>query len=203
MKQQPYGHQPKVPRDPDSWDDTSPWLTRRVSSCPSQHSMGKDRPARSHTANTITQYTIPLLPTWRIMRQTVDNDAGNILEEDAEPSRAELLTAIQGFWTMLEHKIETVSIDVNFADMRMVTQKVMTTQGNIAELQGKVAVLTRQMAQMTTVTEELEPRADDIEGCSCHSSIHVLGFPKLMEGFSAEKFLEDWVQTKLKPQGLF
>ncbi|KAJ1149081.1 hypothetical protein NDU88_001899 [Pleurodeles waltl] len=54
-----------------------------------------------------------------------------------EPSRAELLAAIQGSRVALEGKIEMVVVEVNLlrADLRKVSDKVKVAEGSIVELQ--------------------------------------------------------------------
>ncbi|KAJ1098195.1 hypothetical protein NDU88_003311 [Pleurodeles waltl] len=49
----------------------------------------------------------------------------------------------------------------------------------------------RQMAQVFTVSSELECRVEDVEG-------HVLGFPERVEGTSAEKVLDNWLRRELR-----
>ncbi|KAJ1135865.1 hypothetical protein NDU88_002294 [Pleurodeles waltl] len=57
-----------------------------------------------------------------------------------EPSRAELLAAIQCSRVALEGKIETVAVEVNLlrADFRNVSDKVKVVEGSIVELQTEV-----------------------------------------------------------------
>lgn len=83
--------------------------------------MGKDKLARASNPNTITQYTTQRLPTQRITRQTGLEGDGEAVNE---PSRAELLEAIQRSRTALEKQIETVSIYVNLlrVDLRKVAE---------------------------------------------------------------------------------
>ncbi|KAJ1187800.1 hypothetical protein NDU88_004570 [Pleurodeles waltl] len=121
--------------------------------------MGKDKTARTHAFNTITQYTIPRHPTQRIPCQSGAMEAGDPLEESSEPSRSELLAAIQGFRSALEP--QTQCIDMNFlrTDLRKVDNNVMTAETNTANFQGKGKVLKRQMAQLKTETAELVRQA--------------------------------------------
>ncbi|KAJ1098874.1 hypothetical protein NDU88_003981 [Pleurodeles waltl] len=97
--------------------------TPEQASCILVLSMGKDKPTHSYATNTITQYTTVHQPTQRITHQMSINKLGDSLDSDLEPSRAELLAAIQGFCTTLE--IESVSIDVNLlrADLRKVAEE--------------------------------------------------------------------------------
>ncbi|KAJ1111961.1 hypothetical protein NDU88_000233 [Pleurodeles waltl] len=89
-------------------------------------------------------------------------------QDEVEPTRADLSVSIQGCRTALEHKIETLSIEVNLlrADLHKVSDKVTTAEGNIVELQVETVTLKKQMAQLTTSARELERRAEYGEGCS-------------------------------------
>ncbi|KAJ1207256.1 hypothetical protein NDU88_002648 [Pleurodeles waltl] len=72
-------------------------------------------------------------------------------------------------------------------DMRKVPDKVTTDEGNIAELQGEVSPPKRQIAQITTVTGELERRAEDAQSCFCCSNICILGVAQKGESGSYRK----------------
>ncbi|KAJ1117805.1 hypothetical protein NDU88_006001 [Pleurodeles waltl] len=60
-----------------------------------------------------------------------------------EPSRDELLSAIQGSRVALEGKIETAAVEINllWADLRKVSDKVKVAEGSIVELQTEVGAL--------------------------------------------------------------
>ncbi|KAJ1144411.1 hypothetical protein NDU88_010710 [Pleurodeles waltl] len=68
-----------------------------------------------------------------------DGQSGMTTEE--EPSRAEILVAIQGSRVALESKIETVAVEVNLVrvDPRKVSDKVKVAKGSIVELQTEAA----------------------------------------------------------------
>lgn len=171
--------------------------------------MGMGRAPSSHPTNTITQYTHYTIYPAPNATETHTAGGGEDVAEgqlngSPEQSQAELLAAINGSRTVLETKIEALSIDVNLLriDLRKVADKVEMAESNITELQGEVTVLKQQMAQMTTATAELELRMEDAEGCSFRSIIRVLGFPEKVEGTAPEQFPENWVRVELKPPGL-
>ncbi|KAJ1171501.1 hypothetical protein NDU88_003362 [Pleurodeles waltl] len=60
-----------------------------------------------------------------------------------EPSRAELLAAIQGARVALEGKIEMVAVEVNFlqADLSKFSEKAKVAEGSIVDLQTEVGNL--------------------------------------------------------------
>ncbi|KAJ1151894.1 hypothetical protein NDU88_004673 [Pleurodeles waltl] len=71
-------------------------------------------------------------------------------EETGEPSRAELLQAIQGSRQALVGKIETVAIEVNLlrTDLHKVSDKVCAAEGSVGQPQAEVATLKKQVAAM-------------------------------------------------------
>ncbi|KAJ1140948.1 hypothetical protein NDU88_007285 [Pleurodeles waltl] len=101
----------------------------------------------------------------------------NIEPEAGEPSRAELLQAIQDSRQALESKIETVAIEVNFlrTDLLKVFDKVCIVEGSIEQLQTEVATLKMQMAATETRSGALEARVEDSEGPPRCSNIWFLG----------------------------
>ncbi|KAJ1218922.1 hypothetical protein NDU88_006493 [Pleurodeles waltl] len=82
-----------------------------------------------------------------------------------EPSRVELLAAIQGPMEAPEGKIEMVAVEVNLlrVDLRKVSEKVMVAEGSIVELQTEVGALCKQMVQVNSMVGRLEARLEDAE----------------------------------------
>ncbi|KAJ1131606.1 hypothetical protein NDU88_009941 [Pleurodeles waltl] len=92
----------------------------------------------------------------------------NVPPTSHEPSRAELLAAIQGSRVALEGKIETVAEEDSllWADLQKVSNKVKVAEGSIVELQTEVGALRKQMMQATSAVGRLEARLEDAEGRS-------------------------------------
>ncbi|KAJ1208974.1 hypothetical protein NDU88_004353 [Pleurodeles waltl] len=64
-------------------------------------------------------------------------------QDEVEPTRVDLLVALQGCGTALEQNLETLSIDVSLlrVDLGKVADKVTTVEGNIADMQGEMVAL--------------------------------------------------------------
>ncbi|KAJ1123013.1 hypothetical protein NDU88_001486 [Pleurodeles waltl] len=128
--------------------------------------MGRHRQSTPSQGNTMEEYTTPtLLP----QRQTRTGGSGEALEEPTtagEPTRAELLAAIQGARVALDGKIETVAVEVNLlrADLRKVSDKVKVAEGSIVDLQTEVGTLCKQMAQVTSIAGSPEMAGDVGQG---------------------------------------
>ncbi|KAJ1157271.1 hypothetical protein NDU88_009986 [Pleurodeles waltl] len=150
------------------------------------------------------QYTTvvptPQRVTW--LGGSVEGQSGLLPAE--EPSRAEILAAIQGSRVALEGKIETVAVEVNVLreDLRKVSDKVKVAEGLIVELQAEVGTLCKQMAQASSTVDRLEARLEDAEGRSRRNNIGLLGFLVRAEGAMAETFVENWIKDVLQPVGL-
>ncbi|KAJ1114432.1 hypothetical protein NDU88_002669 [Pleurodeles waltl] len=121
-----------------------------------------------------------------------------------EPSRAELLAAIQGSRVALKCKIETVAIEVKLlqADLRKVSDKVKVAERSIVELQMEVDSLRKQMAEVTSRFGALEARPEDSKGRSRRNNVCLLGFSEQAEGSGVEVFVECWIKVVLQPVGL-
>ncbi|KAJ1170444.1 hypothetical protein NDU88_002321 [Pleurodeles waltl] len=150
------------------------------------------------------QYTTPAPGS---QSQTHMEGPGGVLEAPApveEPSRAELLAAVQGSRVVLEGKIEAVAVEVNLlrTDLRKVSDKVKVAEGSIVDLQAEVNTLRKQMAQVTSTVGMLEARLEDSEGRSCTNNVRLLGFPERAESSTAEGFVERWITDVLKSEGL-
>ncbi|KAJ1189428.1 hypothetical protein NDU88_006173 [Pleurodeles waltl] len=98
------------------------------------------------------QYSTPVVLPQRAVRLEVSGDAAGTLRNTEEPSRAELLAAIQSSRVALEGKIEMVTVEVNllWADLRKVSDMVKVAEGSIAELQSEVGTLRKLMVQATS-----------------------------------------------------
>ncbi|KAJ1207086.1 hypothetical protein NDU88_002478 [Pleurodeles waltl] len=89
-------------------------------------SMGRHRRAEASQGNTMEQYSTPVALPQRLARSEVSGEVANVASSAGEPSRAELLAAIQGSRVALEGKIETFAVEVNLlrADLRKVSDKL-------------------------------------------------------------------------------
>ncbi|KAJ1211280.1 hypothetical protein NDU88_006641 [Pleurodeles waltl] len=166
--------------------------------------MGRHKWTDPSQGNTMEQYTAPVAPLRRTARLEVSEEAAGAPLSGGEPSRAELLVAIQGSRLALEGKKETVAVEVNLliADLRKVSDKVKVAEGSIAELQTEVGTLRAQVAQATSTVGRLEARLEDTEGRSWRNNVRLLGFLERDEGSTVESFVESWIKDVLQPVGL-
>ncbi|KAJ1112528.1 hypothetical protein NDU88_000791 [Pleurodeles waltl] len=150
------------------------------------------------------QYTMPVPLPQRQTQLGGPRDVLSTLVTAEEPSKAELLAAIQCSRVALEGKIETVVVEVNLfrADLRKVFDKVKLAEGSIVELQTEVGALRKQMVQVTSTVRRLEARLEDAEGRSRQNNVRLLGFPEHTEGTTVEGFVESWIKDGLQPVGL-
>ncbi|KAJ1128675.1 hypothetical protein NDU88_007050 [Pleurodeles waltl] len=113
-------------------------------------------------------YTTPVPLPQGLPRSDEKGDNMRVPVNPEEPSRAELLAAIQGSRVALEGKIETVAVEVNLllADLRKVSDKVTVAEGSIVKLQMEVGALRKQMVKANSTVGQLEAWLEDAEGRS-------------------------------------
>ncbi|KAJ1197581.1 hypothetical protein NDU88_001438 [Pleurodeles waltl] len=99
--------------------------------------MGRHKLMNASQGNTMEQYTTQVALPQHVARLGVSGDDVRTPLNIKEPSHADLLAVIQGFWVALSGKIEMVAVDVNLlqADLRKVSDKVKVAEGSIVELQ--------------------------------------------------------------------
>ncbi|KAJ1083707.1 hypothetical protein NDU88_003862 [Pleurodeles waltl] len=146
--------------------------------------MGRHRRTDSLQGNTMEQYTTLVPLPQRKARLGWSEDGQSMATNAEEPSRALILAALQGLLVALEGKIETAAVEVNllWADLRKVSDKVKVEEGSIVEL----GALHKQMVQTTSTVGRLQARLEDAEGSSRWNNIGFLGFPERAEGSAAE-----------------
>ncbi|KAJ1177080.1 hypothetical protein NDU88_002344 [Pleurodeles waltl] len=125
--------------------------------------MGQNWQEETLQGNTMEQYTTPAPLPHRQPRLGGSGDGLSTPVTTEEPSRAEILAAIQGSRVAIEGKIETVAVEVNLlrADLRKVSDKVKVAEGSIVELQTEVGALRKQMVQANSMVGRLEARLED------------------------------------------
>ncbi|KAJ1124709.1 hypothetical protein NDU88_003158 [Pleurodeles waltl] len=114
--------------------------------------------------------------------------SGSVTEE---PSRAVRLAAIQGTRTVSENKIKTVDLEVNLlrTDLCKVSDKVQVADDSIGELQTEVDTLRKWMAEVSSSSETLEERMEDVEGQVAPHNVRLLGLPEQAEKGATEQFI--------------
>ncbi|KAJ1143153.1 hypothetical protein NDU88_009464 [Pleurodeles waltl] len=154
--------------------------------------MGRHWKTDVSQGNTMEQFTTAVPTLQRVTRVAGSDDGQSGLLPVEEPSRAQILTAIQGSRVALEGKIEMVAVDVNLltADLRKVLDKVKVAEGSIVELQAEVGTLQKQMVQAGSTVGSLEAQMEDAEGRSRLNNIRLLVFPERSEGSMVEAFVK-------------
>ncbi|KAJ1117215.1 hypothetical protein NDU88_005415 [Pleurodeles waltl] len=99
--------------------------------------MGRHKRTDASQGNTMEQYTtlvpLPQCP----VRSVGSGDGFSVAANPEEPSLVELIAAIQGSRVSLEGNAETVAVEVDllWADLRKVSDKVKVAESSIVELQ--------------------------------------------------------------------
>ncbi|KAJ1119544.1 hypothetical protein NDU88_007729 [Pleurodeles waltl] len=157
--------------------------------------MGRHKLTDASQGNTMEQFTTPVPLPQSPVRSERSRDDMRAPANPEEPSHVELLAAIQGSRVALEGKIENVAVEVNllWADLQKVSDKVKVVEGSIVEPQTEDGALLKQMVQANSTVRWLEVRLQDTEGRSRQNNVRVLGFPESAGGFAAEALVESWI----------
>ncbi|KAJ1148842.1 hypothetical protein NDU88_001666 [Pleurodeles waltl] len=101
-------------------------------------------------------------------------------------------------------KLEVVTVDVTLlrAGLKKVTEKVTTTETDIARLQPTSKRLEEQVRFLTTEHEKMEAHLEDQEGRARRNNVIVVEVPEGAEGPSVELFLETQTKDSLRPKRL-
>ncbi|KAJ1134358.1 hypothetical protein NDU88_000810 [Pleurodeles waltl] len=121
--------------------------------------MGCHKQTDASQGNTMEKYTTPVPLPQRAARSEVSGDNMRTPLNPKELSRAEL-AVIQGSRVAMEGKIETATVEVNllWADLQKVSDKVKVAEGSIVELQTEMGALQKQMVRATTTVGWPEAR---------------------------------------------
>lgn len=148
-------------------------------------------------SNKLDWYTLPKgSPTdLRHTPKAVDELEGTTLDLTLQ----DIVAAINGVKSSLEHKMGTISIDVNLiqADLTKMNEKVKTLDIKTASLIDDVALLQREVQDLKSFCETAERKLDDREGRTRCNNVRILGVPEKAEGPAPDLFREDLILNYL------
>ncbi|KAJ1112391.1 hypothetical protein NDU88_000655 [Pleurodeles waltl] len=101
------------------------------------------------------------------------------------------MDAIQALSNNIKLKIDAVVLDVNLlcSDLRKVTDKVTTSEGQINKLQPVNKQLEKQVRHLTKKQTEMEAKSEDQEDRARRNNIRITGVPEGAEGHCTVKDL--------------
>ena len=130
-------------------------------------------------------------------------------KEQALPEALQLhldkvLEAINASREALEHKIESVVVDVNLlrADHKKVAEKVKEQETLLAEMRPELGATTSHVRELNEKIETVERRMEELEGRDRRSNIRLVGLPEEIEGPDMVGFLESWLREEVVKEGL-
>ncbi|KAJ1195792.1 hypothetical protein NDU88_005060 [Pleurodeles waltl] len=124
--------------------------------------MGRDKLQRGAQVDKIVQYTIPGQGSGD--RRT--EDPPNMEERPQTQDTHEILEVMQGTRVALEAKMDTMAMDINHLrlDLRKVAVRVMSTEGEIDELQNKICTLQATIETLQSEATRMAILVEDAEG---------------------------------------
>ncbi|KAJ1210156.1 hypothetical protein NDU88_005524 [Pleurodeles waltl] len=122
---------------------------------------------------------------------------GNPQKASPTLSLADAVKQLRGTRSELATKIDSIVIYLNLQqiDLRNVAKRVTTTEGNVGELQQEVAMLKQAVITLQKLSEQLEERVKDSQGCSRSNNLPFVGFPEKAAGRSIKAFLKEWLMS--------
>ena len=115
-----------------------------------------------------------------------------------------VLEAITASKEALEHKIESVVMDVNIlrTEHKKVAEKVKANDIQLEELKPEVGANAMHIRGLTERLETVERRMEELEGRDRRSNIRLIGLPEEIEGQNMVSYLEDWLRKEVVVEGL-
>ena len=140
---------------------------------------------------------------------TTEGSQSAITQEQELPASLQthlnkVLAAINASRESLEHKIETVIIDVNLlrADQQKIADRVKSTETQILDIQPTVESNTTQLQEIRDKIKQMEKRVEELEGRDRRSNIRVIGMTEGMEGTNMIRYLDDWIRREVAGEEL-
>ncbi|KAJ1129107.1 hypothetical protein NDU88_007478 [Pleurodeles waltl] len=96
---------------------------------------------------------------------SLQKDPPGPIEKGAEPTRAQILAAIESSQQAMQTQIEAIAVGVNLlrADLRVVADRSVATEKQVTCLQSEMDSLKASMAILEAKTHQLEARVEDAE----------------------------------------
>lgn len=109
-----------------------------------------------------------------------------------------------GVRTSLEHRIDTVSIEVALirADFKKMDTRVQEIETTTKALVSDTSVLQQQVTRLQDQQKQMEMLLDDYEGRARRNNIRILGVPERTEGPTVDLYVEELVTKHLQPKRL-
>lgn len=116
----------------------------------------------------------------------------------------DVMEAIAGVRTSLEHRIDSVNIEVTLlrADFQKINTRVKDIEITTKALVSDTSTLQQHVAQLQDQHKKMEDLLDEYEGRSRRNNIRILGVPERTERPAVDLYVEDLVTNHLQPKRL-
>lgn len=114
------------------------------------------------------------------------------------------MEAIAEIKTSLEHKMDSISIEMNLirADLTKTNEKIKHLDIQTSSLTDVVTQLQREVTDLKTSHMITERKLDDYDGRLRRNNLRILGVPENAEGLTPDLFKQKLILNHLKPKGL-
>lgn len=116
----------------------------------------------------------------------------------------DVMEAIAGVRTSLEHRIDSVNIKVTLlrADFKKINTRVKDIEITTKALVSDTSTLQQHVAQLQDQHKKMEDLLDEYEGRARRNNIRILGVPERTERPAVDLYVEDLVTNHLQPKRL-
>lgn len=116
----------------------------------------------------------------------------------------DVMEAIAGVRTSLEHRIDSVNIEVTLlrADFKKINTKVKELDLTTKALVTDTLTLQKQVSQLQTQNQQMADLLDSYKGRARRNNIRIMGVPEHLEGPTVDLLVEELVTKHLQPKGL-
>ncbi|KAJ1179546.1 hypothetical protein NDU88_004780 [Pleurodeles waltl] len=87
-------------------------------------------------------------------------------------------------------------------DQRTLSDRVKGTESTISEIQAQTKSLAKQVGDLTSRIKQLEWKLNDLESCSRHNNVPIVGLLQRAEVGNPTAFFDTWLSTPIVPEGL-
>ncbi|KAJ1158338.1 hypothetical protein NDU88_011029 [Pleurodeles waltl] len=134
--------------------------------------MDKDRTQKGTQQTRMDQYTV------QGSGASLPKDHPGPSEGGAEPTRVQILAAIESSRHAMQTQIASIAVDVNLlrTDLRVVEERSVATEKQVTCLQSEMDTLKALVAILEAKTHKLEARVEDAEVRARLCKLRIVGF---------------------------
>ncbi|KAJ1154163.1 hypothetical protein NDU88_006917 [Pleurodeles waltl] len=131
-------------------------------------------------------------------------EAADTVGDTESPSLGDIMQAITSSRESLEHKIDTLALDLGLLreDQRRLAERVAMTEKTVSEIRPQMKLTVDRVAALEKQVGTLVACAEDAENRPRRNNIRIVGLPETNEQQKLSEYLKKWIQEEVAPEGL-